>query len=411
MPVTNFDYRGVSSLPDVASVLGINNLNSINSLLNDDEDEYPLAPSHRHTASIDNHTILRAETTSEEFPILVRRSGDMSSASGNLANASGHQSNSGASSKSPWSSASYLRHRQGQQSLPLNTLRGEPINTRPISHSRSNSQVLFEMATPTRRNADSRKSVDVTELTSPQTQSNRSSLHISPPHATNTLNSMPPNLRSSFSTNDVPTINNLNLNASASSNGGFSHAEHRLHQHNVSLGRVPQPTHRREHSTSDRRSHADVTTTSSQHSMTQSITQASTLAGHYTASTQPNVNGIPPAFATPVTSPPLIPNNGYPHLSGAPLSSPTAVGAQTSATAPGYVYLPYQVPTNNMTHAMPQAWNAPPGAITVPYYGYYYQPQQQQQPRAPIVRDSQQAVIQSRRNYHYDGKPSGQSSA
>lgn len=69
MPVTNFDYRGMSSLPDVAQVLGIH------SLL-DEEDYNP--PAHRQTASIDRSGMLHMERNEDEFPMLLHRQTDSS---------------------------------------------------------------------------------------------------------------------------------------------------------------------------------------------------------------------------------------------------------------------------------------------------------------------------------------------
>ena len=388
MPVTNFDYRGMSSLPDVASVLGINNLNSINSLLNDDEDEYPLPPSHRHTSSIDNHTILRAETTSEEFPILVRRPGDMNTSTA-LGTAPAHQSNSSSSGQSPWPNP-YMRHRS-QQSLPLNTLRGEHLEKKGATHSRSNSQALYEMHTPTRRNADGRKSIDATELASPVSKSNRSSLHISPVHTSSSLTSMP-NLRSSYSTNDVPTINNLN--SSTSNNGTMTHAEQHFHNHNASLGRVPQTTvnHRRELSGSDRRLLAESGST--QLPIPQSSNHTTVTSNQYSSGAPSTTKVHPSSIVTTAVPTPLSAGSNT-----TALSSPiTATGAQSPVT---YYPQQYTVPASTMPVAnMPNAhWTSPPGAIPYPYYGYFYP--QYQMPRA---RDSQQLVIQQRRNQHYDGK-------
>jgi hypothetical protein len=386
MPVTNFDYRGMSSLPDVASVLGINNLNSINSLLNDDEDEYPLPPSHRHTSSIDNHTILRAETTSEEFPILVRRPGDINT-SVTLGTAPTHQSNASTSGPSPWPNP-YMRHRS-QQSLPMNTLRGEHLEKKVATHSRSNSQALYDMHTPNRRNGDGRKSIDATDLPSPN-KSNRSSLHISPPHAPSSLTSMP-NLRSSFSTNDVPTISNLN--ASAASNGAMTHAEQHFHNHNASLGRVPQTTvnHRRELSGSDRRLLGETGT--NQPPVPQSSNHSNSAVNHYSSVAPSTAKVLPSSIVTTTVTTPLSASSNT-----TALSSPTATGAQSPVT---YYPQQYGVPTSTMPVAgMPNAhWNPPPGAIPYPYYGYFY-PQYQM----PRTRDSQQLVIQQRRNQHFDGK-------
>jgi hypothetical protein len=381
MPVTNFDYRGMSSLPDVASVLGINNLNSINSLLNDDEDEYPLPPTHRHTSSIDNNTILRAETTSEEFPILVRRPGDMPSSS--------HQSNAPPPGQSAWQQ-SYLRHRHGQQSLPMNTLRNDHMEHKGVAHSRSNSQALYELQTPTRRNPDTRKSMDVIDLSNPDHKSNRSSLHVSPPHASSSLAAMP-NLRSSFSTNDVPTINNLNI--SNSSNGALSHAEQHLAQHNASIGRVPQanPGHRREPSGSDRRLVADTSAT--QPPVSHPVGNNSVIATQYAS--------VPPQ-AMNVNASNMIPNSIPTPLSGSSansMSSPTTNNGPHSPMT--YIHPQYATPMNGMpvTGMQHAQWGPSPASPYGAYYGYWY-PQYNQVPR---VRDSQQAVIQQRRNNNYDG--------
>src|SRR5436190_960447 len=113
MPVTNFDLR---DLPDVASVLGT----GLNSILNDSDDEKHL-PTHAHSKSIDSKSFLHMDTTSEQFPILVRRDGETSlqpSASASTLAAS--QQTAGTESDG-W--PSFNRHRPGQQSLPMNTLR------------------------------------------------------------------------------------------------------------------------------------------------------------------------------------------------------------------------------------------------------------------------------------------------
>src|ERR1700760_4357636 len=69
MPVTNFDYR---TMPDVNSILGINN---INSLLGDDEED-DTVPGHPHSSANDGGSLLHMDTNSEGFPLLRRRDGD-----------------------------------------------------------------------------------------------------------------------------------------------------------------------------------------------------------------------------------------------------------------------------------------------------------------------------------------------
>jgi Pumilio-family RNA binding repeat len=215
MPVTALDLRSID-LPDVASVLGT----GLNSILNEDEDDRHI-PTHSHSKSMVDSSLLRLETTHDEFPILVRdgRQGtgsmqpsasssvvDLASQGAEMAEANG------------WASFG-RQHRPGQQSLPMNTLRGqEEFDSAPGG--------ILE--TPTKTAAYNRRSLDV-KFTSPFENSNkRLSFGATPP------SSSMPKLQASYSTNDIPTLKNTN-----GANGNLTHAEQHFQNHNVNMGRIP----------------------------------------------------------------------------------------------------------------------------------------------------------------------------
>jgi hypothetical protein len=230
MPVTNFDLRdlrGLSDIPDVAQVLGT----GLNSILNDSDDEKHL-PTHAHSKSIDSKSFLHMDHTSEQFPILVRRDGETQlQASGSSSSLAASQQASDSSDGWP----PFSRHRPGQQSLPMNTLRA-PGNSEETGAPGIND--LFD--TPTKTAAKNRHSMEV-KFSSPFGE------NISKPKRSSLLMTTPPNglangmpkLTSSFSTNDIPTVKNISNGISTSSATPMTHAEAHLQNHNASLGRIP----------------------------------------------------------------------------------------------------------------------------------------------------------------------------
>lgn len=227
MPVTNFDLRGLSDLPDVASVLGT----GLNSILNDSDDEKHL-PTHAHSKSIDSKSFLHMDHTSEQFPILVRRDGETQ------LQASGSSSTLGASQQSSDSSDGwppFNRHRAGQQSLPMNTLRNPGPGEEKAVTSMSD---IFD--TPTKTAAKNRHSMEV-KFSSPFGDSlpkpKRSSLLLTTPP--NGLANGMPKLTSSFSTNDIPTVKNTSNGINTTSGTPLTHAEAHLQNHNATIGRIP----------------------------------------------------------------------------------------------------------------------------------------------------------------------------
>jgi hypothetical protein len=354
MPVTNFDYRGMGSLPDVAQVLGIN------SLLLDDDDNFPVT-THRQSASIDRNSLLHMEHDENEFPMLLRRAQGESSSSFQTTGPSSHFNNTENNSlSSGWPSR--FGHRQGQKSLPMNTLRSAEEEIASASHSR-NSSVYDAMGS----RVNNRHSMDVS-LNTQAPQSNRSSTHMSPVSATM------PNLRSSLSTNDIPTIGSLSLSDQQPPvTGGMNH-EQRLHHHNATLGRIPPSAvggHRREASIGTNRPFGNPATVAT-------------------------ANGTNGYSSMPSASAPTYANN-------LPASHRAA-----ASTGPVAAQMPYglQQTTPPMSNGAQNQWG---NQATMPYAtanyngaanfnsSYWYQQQQQYpMPRGP-VRDSQQWVMAQRR--------------
>jgi hypothetical protein len=375
MPVTNFDYRGMSSLPDVASVLGLNNLNTINSLL--DEDDYPL-PSHRHSNSIDRSSLLLIDQPEDQFHSHIRRPTD--SINGSNSNMAGPKQQNGGENGNPWTK--FAPRHKGNKSLPMNTLRSSNAEDDLLpTHSRPNS--IYD--TPSRKN--NRHSLEFAGSAS-GANSNRSSLHMSPPASTM------PNLRLSLSNNDVPTLGSmafndlpnmgaLSLNDTSTTVGAnMSQAEQRLHNHNAALGRIPANVigHRRESSIGDRRSLPNQTPTS-----------GANANGSYL-----NNGAVPAPAATMYNA--IVPSNMTPN-------------GMSTATFPQVTGM--MTPTSHHQYGMPQAsatlmtgsgasqWG-PGTAMQYGSYPFFYP---QQQPYAPQRRhDSQHAIIMSRRARQHDGR-------
>src|SRR5262249_47009853 len=155
----------------VASVLGT----GLNSILNDSDDEKHL-PTHTHSKSIDSKSFLHMDTTSEQFPILIRRDVETS------LQPSASPSNMRASQQPPGTESdgwpSFNRHRPGQQSLPMNTLR-----TPGDEKAAAGGNDIFE--TPTKTAVKNRHSMEV-KFSSPFTENTskpkRSSLLLTPPN-------------------------------------------------------------------------------------------------------------------------------------------------------------------------------------------------------------------------------------
>jgi Pumilio-family RNA binding repeat len=333
MPVTNFDFLGVSSGLGSEGMLGMNtSLSSINSLFDNDDDFSIPSGGHRPTHSID-HGVLRMEKNSEEFPILVRRTTDSSSSLmplGNLQQVGAPNANSLNNSM-----FGLRKHRKGQQSLPMNSLRRDD-NEMGFSHMRASSSIFDPP-----RESSNRSSVD---LSAAPIGSNRNSLNMN----------APPSLRATLSTNDVPTLNNPGMS-------NLTHAEQHLHNHNASMGRFP---HRRNLSSS--RIISDFST-------------ANIAPGLVTSPTIGAAPELPSANALLTSSASLAP--------GTSVVAPNVPGNILNAQVPMYGGL-YSVPPGNLGMA---------NVALSPTQLQYPNQLAANAFQAARVRDSQQAVIAQRK--------------
>ena len=360
MPVTNFDLRGLSDLPDVASVLGT----GLNSILNDSDDEKHL-PSHAHSKSIDSKSFLHMDHTSEQFPILIRRDGEtqLQAPVSSASMAASQQPSNG----DPDGWPPFNRHRAGQQSLPMNTFgtpgAGEEQPTAAIND-------IFE--TPTKTSAKNRHSMEV-KFSSPFAdnlpKSKRSSLLLATPP--NGLANGMPKLTSSFSTNDIPTVKNTSNSLSAGSVTPLTHAEAHLQNHNAPMGRIPAPapaTNRRSRDLSG----VDMRAEEAKMPPMPSVLQAS--------------------------APPFGPAVSVATTAGTPAPLQTHTVASPYSTQP--FYGGYGMVANNMSNmngagAQPNTWGMQP-QMQANFSPYYNQFPRYNAPN-PLAVDSQSRVIRERR--------------
>lgn len=297
MPVTNFDLR---DLPDVASVLGT----GLNSILNDSDDEKHLS-THAHSKSIDSKSFLHMDTTSEQFPILVRRDGETS------LQPSTSTSNLVASQQTPGTESDgwppFNRHRPGQQSLPMNTLR-TPGDEKAANGGNDN---IFE--TPTKTAIKNRHSMEV-KFSSPfgenVSKPKRSSLLLTPPNGL--ANGMAPKLQHAFSTNDIPKVTTTTKNTPNGINSHsvtpLTHAESRLQNQNAATGRIPQNNtnrHSRDFSA------ADLRIEESKMPAMSSVLQASAPPFGPLTTTAPNITAATTVAQVPAISSPYSPQAFY----------------------------------------------------------------------------------------------------
>ena len=173
-----------------------------------------------------------------------------------------------------------------------------------------------------------------------------------------------PGLRSSFSTNDIPSV----TSHGNAPNMGLTHAEQHLHNHNAMIGRIPiGATHRREMSGDRRLSIGRITESISAMNIVDAPATSrrpelvhSQSAGPVMPQIQPMANAYQPV------APPAQP------ILGGPQAYPPYVG--------GY---------NPAPNVVPGQWPVP----QAPYYGYQnFVPQY-----SGRARDNQQLVMQSRR--------------
>lgn len=121
MPVTGLDLRRLTDSPDLVSMF--TPIDTTGFLFGKDDGKP--ANSRNPAASPDSKSFLQMDTTNDKFPILVRREGDgLMQLAGTSAGIDLQISQAAApeAQSNGWPST-FARHRQGQQSLPMNTLR------------------------------------------------------------------------------------------------------------------------------------------------------------------------------------------------------------------------------------------------------------------------------------------------
>jgi hypothetical protein len=208
------------TLPDLASVLG--SIDTTGYLFGDEGKE------HNPAASPNHKSYLQMNTTDDKFPILVRRSANGNgmelSASSAALDLALSQSPGPDGQSNGWPG---YRHRQAQQSLPTNTFRkGSQVEEYETGQTNGSIET-----TPTKNMGGNRRSVEF-NFSPMNPASKRSSYHASPSGGM-------PKLQQSYSTNDVPTLQNGDGVNGLNGSGINTHAEQHLQNHNVALGRFP----------------------------------------------------------------------------------------------------------------------------------------------------------------------------
>ncbi|KAF2002512.1 ARM repeat-containing protein [Amniculicola lignicola CBS 123094] len=360
MPVNLERSRRNDELPDLASVLG--HIDTA-SFLFDDESKQP--------ADASSKSYLHMNTTDDKFPILVRRDGNSNngmqlSASSAALDLALSQSPGPDASGAVWPS----RHRQ-HPSLPTNTLR----NAAPADeHNAGAINGNVEMP-PTKAMANNRRSVEFNFNAQYNAgESKRSSYH----GATNGM----PKLQQSYSTNDVPTLKNGNgvngMNGMNGMNGGY--ADQHFHNHNASLGRIPQNAMSNRHS---RELSVGLKDQDSAYRSLQSGLHASAAPFGPSMTSAGATNGVAATMSSPAMT---------------QYSSSASINSMNTAPYYGYAMSALNSSMNGMSIGSGSQYGAPPSSYSSPvvYPGIPYNPYTTYGPSGR-VQDSQARVIQSRR--------------
>ncbi|KAL8962906.1 MAG: hypothetical protein Q9193_000759 [Seirophora villosa] len=225
MPVTGSKSRIYGHYGDYAAAMGLGQINTTGFLFGD-EDE---AAKKEAATSPDVKNYLQMNATDDKFPILVRRDEypGLLSASSAALDLALSQSPGPESQVNGWTPFG----RQSSQSNPQNTMKvqnnGQPgaVGTATISQPSPD-------AIGTSRNVN-RHSMEASLAS--YAQANLSGQL----HGNESASSRPnlANLQSSYSTNDIPTMKNVN--GLGTTTPSKTHAQQHFHNHNASLGRIP----------------------------------------------------------------------------------------------------------------------------------------------------------------------------
>ncbi|MCJ1433835.1 hypothetical protein MMC27_003200 [Xylographa pallens] len=234
MPVTSSVARKRDFVSDYASAIGMGPINTTGFLFGDDDDK-PSAQK-ESTTSPDVKTYLQMNTTDDKFPILIRNNHHpgLLSASSAALDLALSQSPGSEPQSNGW--PTFARHRPSQQSLPQNVFEAQQSGQRSLNSPTSNSQQSFDASSdsPTSIRQLNRRSMEASLASYAQ----KSVLNQSLTNGTASMRPSLANLQSSFSTNDIPTLKNVNGLATAIAPPKAT-AQQQFHNHNASLGRIP----------------------------------------------------------------------------------------------------------------------------------------------------------------------------
>ncbi|KAF2810643.1 uncharacterized protein BDZ99DRAFT_386224 [Mytilinidion resinicola] len=378
MPVTSQEQRlqgnMQADLPGLSNVLG--HVDTANFLFRD-EDRHDRNGG-RSVTSPESTFLQQMDTDRTKFPILRGESGKYA-----LDLATSQQSSSDAHDNGWNPPASSVHRHHAQLSLPVNTF---SRTTQPEEYELGNG-AFGEAAQTTPKKSGNRHSMEV-NFSPYSTESKRSNFQSASTNGAST-NGVP-KLQSSYSANDVPTLKNGNgTNGVSNGPAAFNtHAEQHLHNHNASLGRLPN--HRQSQDYGNGRAQE----------------QELTLQSPYRQQARSNLHASAAPFNAPITSSPSL--SAMSALNG--ITSPVSQ-YNTPSTFGGYGN--YNNGTNGMASGMGMLnmgfQGMQLGAPQINYQSGMYQqgpysqygpgPQSYQHHYGPQGRfqDSQARVIQSRR--------------
>ncbi|KAF2491645.1 ARM repeat-containing protein [Lophium mytilinum] len=381
MPVTSQEQRGLqgnmqADLPGLNHVLG--QVDTTNFLFRDEDghDRNGL----RSVTSPESTFLKQMDHDQTKFPVMLR--GEHGKYALDLATS---QQSSSDSRDNGWNAPSTTHRHHSQLSLPVNTF---SRTTQPEEYELGNGAFGEVAQQTTPKKSVNRHSMESKFSPYSSTESQRSSFQSITTNGAST-NGLP-KLQASYSTNDIPTLKNGNGNNGLSNGSGAfnTHAEQHLHNHNASLGRLPN--HRQSQDYGNGRVQE----------------QELTLQSPYRQQPRSNLHASAAPFNAPITSSPSVSTMTTLNAITSPVSqynTPSAYGGYGS----------YNNGSNGMPNGMnmlnmgfqgmqlgaPQM-NYQPGMYQQgPYNQYGPGPQSYQHHYGPQGRfqDSQARVIQNRR--------------
>lgn len=251
MPVTSSFARKRESVPDYSTVMSIGPINTTGFLFGDDDEKASTQRESATSPEVKNY--LQMNTTDDKFPVLIRNNHHPGlvghlllnagietdgflqlSASSAALDLALSQSPGPESQSNGW--PAFARHRPSQQSLPQNIFEAQQSTQQGVESPTSATQQSFEAAieSPTTLRQSNRRSLEAAMASYAQKSVLNQGL------TNGNIPSRPSlaNIQSSYSTNDIPTMKNIN-GISTTISAPKPTAQQQFHNHNASLGRIP----------------------------------------------------------------------------------------------------------------------------------------------------------------------------